>query len=334
MRANQNIRNMGITEDDALRIAQELIERVYTPDMQGVALLSRCHEVISLGINAYHASHKSVKFSEAAQISLDERSGRRIRTVYEINQILHRFMRNCPELADMNLRDIDTPTCHEILNANSSSPLQFIKMRAVLHSVFSCGIRHGWCAANPVSAIPRPAISENEVEPLPWADIQNLLRTAQQEAFNECSAAVGIMLWAGVRPAELARLSWEDIDWQEKVINMRPRHTKTGGCRHVTLQPVLIHWLKKSIKKTGKICPPNWINRWRELRTAAGIHHWQQDVLRHTFASYHLKYRHDISMLQEEMGHRSARLLLTRYLSMKGITQSQARLFWTPGKLG
>ena len=141
------------------------------------------------------------------------------------------------------------------------------------------------------------------------------------------------MLWAGVRPAELARLTWDDIDWQEKVINMRPHHTKTGGCRHVTIHPVLMEWLKKSKSRTGKICPPNWMNRWRQLREAAGIHTWQQDVLRHTFASYHLKYWHNIDKLQAEMGHRSARLLQTRYLSMKGITHRHARQFWTPGKL-
>lgn len=325
--------DMGLTEEDALRISRELLERAFTPETKGLALLNKCREVISLGVKALNTSSETVNFAHAVDKSLEERSERRVRTVYEIGQICRRFMRNCPELSTMNLRDINSSYCYEILKINSSSPLQFTKSRAILHSIFSYGIKNGWCSVNPVNAIPRPKIKETEIESLPFEDIKKLLRTAQMDKFKACLPAVGIMLWAGVRPSELLRLSWEDIDWEEKIINLRPKHTKTGGCRHITLHPVLIEWLKKSETRTGKICPPNWANRWKKLRDAAGIHHWQQDVLRHTFASYHLKNWHDIGKLQEEMGHRSARLLQTRYLSMKGITREQVKLFWTPGKL-
>ena len=325
---------MGITKEDALRISRELMERISSPGLQGIELLNRCRDVISLGIKEYNDSQLSVNFRKAVEISLAERADRRSRTVYEISQVSRRFMNKMPELGDMNLRDIKSSLCNELLQSCSASPLQFIKQRTILHSIFSCGIRHGWCSLNPVNAIPRPTISETEIEPLPWNDIKNLMHTVQKEEFIECSAAVGMMLWAGIRPSEILRLNWEDIDWQEKVINMRPQHTKTGGCRHITMHSVLIEWLKKTRKEKGRICPPNWANRWKKLRHAAGITHWQQDVLRHTFASYHLKQWHNIGKLQEEMGHRSARLLMTRYLSMKGITMQHVREFWTPGMLG
>lgn len=328
------IENMDITKEDALRIARELIERISAQNLRGIALLNRCRDIITLGINAYDDAQKSVNFGQAVQISVSERSEKRVRTIYEISQICRRLMKHTPELENMNMRDISISQCQNILKACSTSNLQFLKFRAILHSIFSCGVRRGWCSTNPVDAIPRPFIEETEVEPLPWDDIKKLTHTARKKEFSACMPAVGLMLWAGIRPAELLRLSWEDIDWQEKVINLRPRHTKTGGSRHITLQPVLIEWLKQTKVKTGKICPPNWANRWKKLRLAAGIFHWQQDVLRHTFASYHLKKWHDIGKLQEEMGHRSARLLQTRYLSMKGITREHVTMFWTPGKLG
>ena len=329
--------NLGITDSDAMRLSREFIERIYTPEIHGLALINRCRDIISLGINAFHASKLSVSFRYAVEISLEERSDRRVRTTYEIGQICRRLMQHFPDLAEKNLRDMDVIYCKKILETCFHTPLQFNKSRAVLHSIFSCGIRHGWCSTNPVDAIPRPVLNETEIEPLSWVDLKKLLHAVQMEKHSTCLPAVGLMLWAGIRPAELLRLSWEDIDWQEKIINLRPKHTKTGGSRHITLHPVLIEWLKnvKNVKhKTGLICPPNWAYKWKSLRKAAGIEKWQQDVLRHTFASYHLKQWHNLNKLQEEMGHRSARLLRTRYLSMKGLTRQHVKLFWTPGKLG
>ena len=327
----------GISACDALRLSRELLERAFSPELSGIRLINHCRDIILQGSEAVRHACLSVSFAHAAKISLQERAERRTRTIYEITHICRRLQHARPALESMRMRDITSDYCRELMESLSLSDLQFIKVRAVLHSVFSCAVRHGWCSANPVDAIPRPTLHEAEVEPLPWHELLALLRTSTRQEHRCCMPALGIMLWAGVRPAELMRLTWEDIDWQEKVICIRPRHSKTGGCRHITLHSVLLAWFKrwnKSRLTSGSICPPNWIRRWKALRRAAGILHWQQDVLRHTFASYHLKRWHDLALLQEEMGHRSARLLRTRYLSMKGITRHHALLFWSPGKLG
>ena len=56
-----------------------------------------------------------------------------------------------------------------------------------------------------------------------------------------------------------------------------------------------------------------------------------QDVLRHTYASYHLAHFGNCSLLQKEMGHATPSLLLTRYLNMDGITPITGAMFWTHG---
>lgn len=238
-----------------------------------------------------------------------------------------------PDLADKRLRDFTPQDCLALLKASFTTPHQYAKGRAILHSIFACGVRRGWCAYNPVDAVQRPELQESEVEPLPWEQLRLLLRTAQRPEHSPCMPALGIMLWAGVRPAEMMRLSWADLDWEEKVISLRARHSKTGGSRHITLHPVLVNWLLSYASPpptAGRICPRDWIHRWSRLRRDAGIIHWRPDVLRHTFASYHIKRWHNPALLQDEMGHRSARLLRTRYLSMHGITRSHAQLFWSP----
>lgn len=326
-----NFDAMRITRGDALRVAIELLEQAVQPGCSGIPLLNTCREIIRLGAAAYHNARRSVSFAKAVETTLQERHSRRQRTVSELVHIFTRLAESLPEMRGMPLREVTTELCQEALGKCFRTPRQFAKGRIVLHSLFECGKRHGWCDSNPVAAIPKPGLVEQEITPLSWPEIHRLLAAARQPKHAACMAPLGLMLWAGVRPAELLRLTWEDIDWQEKVINMRPTHTKTGGCRHITLYPALRKWLKSipdHKRMGGAICPPNWRVKWRALRRDAGFSRWQQDVLRHTFASYHMKQWHDIPKLQADMGHRSPHLLLTRYLSMRGLTTHHVRQFW------
>ena len=326
----------GIDKRDAMRLSRELVELTHAPGLLGLELINRCREIISRGLESYRLSHDSVSLEQAVAISLEERSERRARTLAEIRRICRKLLDATPQAAGKNLREFSPSLCKSMLEKCFHTRLQFHKARAVLHAIFACGMRHGWCSSNPVAAIPRPILRESEVLPLSWPQLTRLMRTARRRQHIACLPAVGMMLWAGIRPAEILRLQWEDIDWQEKVINLKPRHSKTGGSRHITLHPALAACLKQLHdvrSRTGSICPPNWLRRWRALRLAAGLIPWRPDVLRHTFASYHLKRWHDLNRLQIEMGHRSARLLQTRYLSMKGITHHHALLFWSPGML-
>lgn len=275
---------------------------------------------------------ESVSFAEAVEASLLERSGRRERTLAEIRVVCRGLMRRESGLAERSVRSMDREYCAALV-AQGSSLRQQRKLRVILHAVFEHCRRQGWCVVNPLGWLQLPQPVEQEVRALSWDELVRLTRTARQPEHCACQAALGLMLWAGVRPAEVERLSWADLDWEERVVVLRPTHSKTGGCRHVPLRPVLRAWLRRCKAKRGRICPPNWRRRWRALRDAAGLVPWRQDVLRHSFASYHAKHFHDFSCLQEEMGHRSAALLRTRYLSMQGLTADAAKRFWRPGEL-
>lgn len=275
---------------------------------------------------------ETVCFGRAVQESLQARASRRPRTLAEIRSVCGRMMREVPGLAEKPVRAIARRDCIALLQL-ARSPRQQYKWRAILHGVFEHCRRQEWCLANPVELIQAPLLQEQEIRPLNWAELQCLTRLARREPHRCCMPALGLMLWAGVRPAEVTRLNWQDIDWEESVISLRPRHSKTGGCRHIRLHAVLRAWLREHGSGQGCICPPNWQRRWRHLRDCAGLTPWRQDVLRHTFASYHAKHFHHFARLQEEMGHRSAVLLRTRYLSMRGLTAGLAAKFWTPGAL-
>lgn len=273
-----------------------------------------------------------VSFSRAVQETLLARAGRRPRTLAEIRSVCGRLMRAVPGLAGQPVQRLGRSECASLVQLGATARQQS-KIRTILHGVFEHCRRQEWCLTNPVGLILPPRLQEREISPLSWPELVRLLRLARLSSYRSCMPALGLMLWAGVRPAELQRLGWGDIDWEESVITLRAQHSKTGGCRHIQLYPVLRAWLREHGVEQGRICPPNWARRWRRLRDAAGLTPWRQDVLRHTFASYHAKQFHDFARLQVDMGHRSAELLRTRYLSMQGLTAAHARLFWTPGAL-
>ena len=329
---NQWLLKMGITENDAMRLSRELLERCPL-NIKGVSRLNYCRDIIAEGSREVKEASHSVSLRKAIKVSLREREGRRPSTLNELRYIFNRFLKTHSRIVDMQLRNIRPNHCYEALETLFKTARQFNKARIILHSIFACGVRHGWCNSNPVDGVLKVCLKEAEISTLPLNQIERLLRIAQRPSHRRCAAVVGLMLWAGVRPAEAQRLQWEDINWDEGVIVMPARHSKTGGARCLTLQPVLRRWLLRvcnGLKRTGSICPKNWNCRWRWLRREAEIRIWQQDVLRHTFASYHLKYFRDLPQLQLEMGHSTPALLRTRYLNMRDITKQQAQLFWSP----
>ncbi len=319
----------GLPLLDMLRLGLELTE--HAGRLRGRARLQRCRELIRLGAEALQQERRSTTFAKAVLAALEERARRRPRTRNEFRSVCQRILRASPTLARRSVRGISPADCRRMLESTFRSPRQLAKGRAILHGLFAFCLRQQWCSANPVSAVSVPALQEHEVRPLGMAQLRRLLGSALQAQHRACMPALGLMLWAGIRPAEVERIDWQDIDWQEKVIALRPRHSKTGGARHVTLHPVLACWLREAgVQAAGPLCPRSWARRWRQLREEAGLTAWQQDALRHSFASYHVKQWHDFAQLQLEMGHRSAELLRTRYLSMGGITAAQAGMFWRP----
>ncbi len=322
------LQNSELSIVDSARISIELLEA-----LGGCCDIHRIRRLIQLGADALQAEDVSVSFAVAVKKCLEVKAHRSVRTVQDIRQTMNALMRCEDGLSERSVRGISSAEWSRILQkAYGHSPSRFVKARANLSGVYTVAYRQGWCAENPVKRIDVPALQERVIEPLPLDAVENLMRTAQHPAHRDCLPAVALMLYSGVRPDELRRLSWQDVDWDEGELYLAARHSKTGGGRHIPLCRPLLSLLKRERVRyeggAGAICPPRWKQRWQYLRQVAGYKHWVPDILRHSYASYHAKMYRDLPLLQLAMGHRDSHLLLTRYVNLRGITKKDAQKFW------
>ena len=288
----------------------------------------RLRRVVEAFAKALEETEESVTFRYAAEFSLLSRAHRRPSTKADLRSYINR-MCNFPQMPDMPLRSIKIPLCRLMLEqCFGHSAHAYRKAQSVLHSIFNCGIRQGWCSTNPAKAILRPQVQEKRIEILTLQQIRALLNAAKEPKFTSMDAPLRLMLWCGIRPTEVRRLRWSDIDPEEGLVYVEGINSKTGGARAVPLRGGAAVLRLRKEPSDHFIAPINWEHKWQGLRKTAGLTNWQNDALRHTFASMHLKRFHNLTLLQEEMGHRNSALLQTRYLNLRYLRRNSAYRFF------
>ncbi|MBE6409761.1 MAG: hypothetical protein E7034_04095, partial [Akkermansiaceae bacterium] len=274
------------------------------------------------GVAAVQAEEYTVSFEQAAWESVAARAGRRATTLRDLRHFVRRMLR-VEGMAARPLRAMSTLECRELLNqAFGNSDHSFNKGRAILHSIFAYGQRQEWCRYNPVSRIETKRIQEKEIVPLSPQEVRRLEQAAQLPEHREMRFSLHLLLYNGIRPQEVVRLSEHHIQPEQGRIIIPAAGSKTGGGRALPLRKI------KSLKGVTLRIPRNWQQRWLALRRAAGFAagQWIPDVCRHTFASYHAAYFQNLGELQLEMGHRSTDLLRSRYLNLPATKDSKG--FW------
>ena len=338
---------------DAARIAKNILDA--KPKNFVLTDLQFCAKVIEVGLR--HMRTKEMSLSDGFALYLKIKQHLRPDSIRDIRCIGNRLLREKPELGERNFSELSVSECEEWLNAafhtdtqfkrsaNEISPQakdpkgetahkvsasQFNKARAMLHGLFEFALRREWCDKNPIKRIERKKVVEKEIQPLKLAETKRLIKTAQRES-PVYAVVAALLVYTGIRPREVRRLTWRDIDTEEKTITVRSQCSKTGGVRQVEIPPVLNRVLIAHSRelKEEKICPTDWQRRWRKIRDNSGFRgRWVQDVLRHTYASFHAKNYADLPRLQLNMGHYDVSLLRSRYVNMRGISNTDARNFF------
>ena len=327
--ANEILTEYGLNATDAARLVAEACEGLggeRTGGLERAELMVLLRRVVTDGVEAVKKAEETVSFAEAVRQSLEARSGLRPTSRRNLRHYTNRMLR-LSGVAERPLRAMGVKECRAMLAAAfGNSPSSYHKGRSILHSVFAYGIRQEWCDRNPVDAIEAPRVKEKPIEPLTLEEVGRLERAAKRPEHREMQLSLKLMLYCGIRPAEVTRIDPQrDIVGDELII--RPNTSKTGGGRVVPLRKVA-SFVRRN--KNSLTIPKRWEQRWRALRRAARFRAWRADSCRHTFASYHARYFRDLPTLQREMGHTTPRLLHSRYLSP--LPRGVAQRFWAETK--
>ena len=323
--AKKILSKTGISVLDAARIAKNILDA--KPNNLALTDLQFCAKVIEVGLR--HMRTKEMPLADGFALYLKSKQHLRPDSVRDIRCIGNRLLRTNPELGKRNFSELSVSECEEWLNAAFHTNPQFNKARAMLHGLFEFALRREWCDKNPIKRIERKKVVEKEIQPLKLTETKRLIKNAQRES-PVYAIVAALLVYTGIRPREVRRLTWRDIDTEEKTITVRSQCSKTGGVRQVEIPPVLNRLLiTHKSQNTSHICPTDWQRRWRKIRDNSGFRgRWVQDVLRHTYASFHAKNYADLPRLQLNMGHRDLSLLRSRYVNMRGISNTDARNFF------
>jgi integrase len=189
-----------------------------------------------------------------------------------------------------------------------------------VNNLFRWAVRAGLLVRNPVDGIEPPKIDHGTPTVLAVERAKALLKLCRAE-HPKCLPWLVLGLFAGLRSAEIERLTWDDIGKEH--ITLASHQTKGRARRLVKIRPTLAAWMKICKRKKGKrVCSPSTSGR-NQLRTAFGG--LEKNILRHSFISYELAQSKDVQATALEAGN-SAEIIFRHYREI--VTPEQAKAFW------
>jgi integrase len=189
------------------------------------------------------------------------------------------------------------------LDGKKASPQTVKNFRTLLGTLFKFAERRDYIVKgeNPVTDTEAPKCSGGKVEIYTPSEVARLLAAAAPEFLP----ALAIGAFAGLRTAELQRITWADVDLSPGgVITIGKAEAKTRSRRIVPVLPCLARWLAPYARKKGKVwggTPETFNDAQQAAALASGVP-WKANGLRHSFASYRLAAVQSAAQVSLEMG--------------------------------
>jgi integrase len=237
--------------------------------------------------------------------------------------------------------------------------------RRSFSSFFSWSMEQQYCLTNPAKKTVRRRGTRDDIEPaiLNLAEVCKFLEVASAYKGGKLVPYVTLALFAAIRPTELARITWDNLDLEAgtitigaKMAKMRQRRIVEMACltekdkkgKETTLPANLIAWLKPHATKKLPFHGTNWRKDFDAVKLAAGFGNpdlkpagteteeakqrrkalkpWTPDILRHTGISNHLACFQHEGKTAAWAGN-SPDIIQRHYKGL--VKQADAKEFWT-----
>jgi integrase/recombinase XerD len=204
-----------------------------------------------------------------------------------------------------------------------------------LSTFFAFCERRRYVPENPIKRIERPTVDRVAPVILTPDEATRLLTTTRQRR-PDMLARMVIGMFTGVRPHEISRLTWRDVNLNGRPLNGLENHglitissaqSKVRHRRVVPIPPNALEWLKVCPSHgdddhvTPIVRPENAV---RQCALVARVN-WSHDILRHTAASYLLARHEDAGKVAMWLGN-SRDILLNHYFQL--VDPDACNAFW------
>ena len=217
-----------------------------------------------------NAEAASVTFTKACESYAAAKDHRTPRHVADIGRLPDRFSAISGKL----VATIQPTELEEHLDT-LPGPMRNLVLRQT-RAVLNFAVRRGWATENPANRVDLAHVPAPEVHLLTGEQLHFLMHTAAETDPDLCPL-IAVEAFAGVRPAEAEKITWEDIDFDDDILTVTAAAAKTRRARHVAMHKTLRAWLDWHIARDGRdkgpITPATGTplrRRLRALRSKAG----------------------------------------------------------------
>ena len=224
-----------------------------------------------------------------------------------------------------NLKSIKHTNTSKVVKLSLVTKHSYLVMLLVF---FNYCVKMGYISRNPAKAIVLPALKHPSPKAYSPEEILAVLKCFEPGSVYRLY--ICIATFAGIRPAEIGRLRWSDIDFEERVIRLSSLATKMSSRRTVHIQDNLYEWLQewRAYANTDNLIVPNvarvqYLFLKRLKQTGCKVIH---DGLRHSFGSYLQALTNDCDFVTEQMGHTLA-VFKSHYMDL--VSKEDAKRFFS-----
>jgi integrase len=236
----------------------------------------------------------------------------------------YRLGRFVQDYGETPVRSLTSAQIEDWLHSLALSPVSTNNFQVRLSALFKYGLNRHYLDSNPLDAISPIKV----VAKAPEIFTSDCLAAVLAGADASTLPALALGAFAGLRTAEVLRLSWRDVDLARGFIHVAAENSKSAKRRLVPIESNLAEWLRPYAGAVGSVyadSAQHYHKRCRLLADSAGIR-WPKNGLRHSYASYWLALHQDAPRLSLHMGHVTPSQVFSAYREL--VTPQEASRYW------
>lgn len=183
------------------------------------------------------------------------------------------------------IADITPGEIQEYIASNGWLPATMRSYLIDVRTLFAFAVKRKYLRENTALAVDLPRVEETPpgiVSP----DQARAILNASLDSAPDALPVLVLQLFAGLRRSEAEESQWEAIG--EEFVEVKGHVAKTRRRRLNPISPQLRAWLDVAREVGGKLPALNYAGRLKRILDKAGLRQeWDQNALRHSFASYH-----------------------------------------------